>query len=92
MAEHTRTATTVDVTVRFFAAARSAAGTDDAVLELPAQSTVADLVDRLATRTTELAKVLPRCSYLCEGMAVRDPARPLISGQTIDVLPPFAGG
>ena len=92
MAEDTGTATMVDVTVRFFAAARSAAGTDDEGFALPGGSTVDDLVDLLAARTPELAKVLPRCSYLCEWMAVRDTGRPLISGQTIDVLPPFAGG
>jgi molybdopterin synthase sulfur carrier subunit len=36
--------------------------------------------------------VLLRCSYLCDGVAVHDKAQPLHSGNTIDVLPPFAGG
>jgi molybdopterin converting factor small subunit len=29
---------------------------------------------------------------LCDGVAVRDTAARLQGGQTIDVLPPFAGG
>ena len=39
-----------------------------------------------------LATVLSRCSYLCDGIAVRDETTALRSGDTIDVLPPFAGG
>ncbi|PRC60698.1 molybdopterin synthase sulfur carrier subunit, partial [Mycobacterium sp. ITM-2017-0098] len=39
-----------------------------------------------------LAKVLARCSYLRDGIAVRTTATELANAQTIDVLPPFAGG
>ena len=39
-----------------------------------------------------LAKVLSRCSYLCDGIAVRDLGLTLRDAQTVDVLPPFAGG
>ena len=35
-------------------------------------TTVAALVDTLAERGPELAKVLKRCSFLCDGIAVRD--------------------
>jgi len=55
-------------------------------------TTVAELVERLAVRGTPLATVLSRCSYLCDGIAVRDETAALRSGDTIDVLPPFAGG
>jgi molybdopterin converting factor small subunit len=55
-------------------------------------ATVAELVERLAVPGTRLATVLGRCSYLCDGIAVRDEAKALRSGNTIDVLPPFAGG
>jgi sulfur-carrier protein len=88
----TRNASAVDVTVRYFAAARAVAGAESEVLTVDAGATVADLVDRLGARDQKLAKVLARCSYLCDGMAVRDPAIMLRSGQTLDVLPPFAGG
>ena len=46
----------------------------------------------LAARGPELAKVLARCSYLVDGVAVRDKNVPLSTSETLDVLPPFAGG
>lgn len=81
------------ITVRYFAAARAAAGTEDEPLELPSGSTVADLLDAVSTRHGgELAKVLARCSFLLDEVAVRDRSVPLPDGSTLDVLPPFAGG
>ncbi|HUB54599.1 MAG TPA: MoaD/ThiS family protein [Mycobacterium sp.] len=80
------------ITVRYFAAARAAAGSESEELAVRAGATVAELVDTLGGRSQELARVLKRCSYLCDGMAVRDQAQPLQAGNTIDVLPPFAGG
>ncbi len=88
----TRVQTEVVVTVRYFAAARGAAGTEDEVLTMPSGTSVAALVDELGRRSAELAHVLERCSYLCDGVAVRDREILLASGQTLDVLPPFAGG
>ena len=78
--------------VRYFAAARAAAGAESETLVVRPGTTVAELVERLAVRGTQLATVLSRCSYLCDGIAVRDETAPLRSGDTIDVLPPFAGG
>jgi molybdopterin synthase sulfur carrier subunit len=66
------TASTIDVNVRYFAAARAAAG--------------------MEAETVSVAVVLDRCSFLCDGIAVRDVRRPLQTNQTVDVLPPFAGG
>lgn len=80
------------VTVRYFAAARAAAGTDTEVIDLPADATLAGLVDELKSRGTRFANVLARCSYLCDGIAVRDKEMSLVDAQTIDVLPPFSGG
>jgi molybdopterin converting factor small subunit len=80
------------VTVRYFAAARAAAGSDSEQLSVHPGATVSELVDGLAGRNPQLARVLARCSYLCDGVAVRDKAQPLQAGTTIDVLPPFAGG
>jgi sulfur-carrier protein len=82
----------VTITVRYFAAARAAAGSESEELAVPAGATVGELVYTLGGRSQELARVLSRCSYLCDGMAVRDQAQPLQAGNTIDVLPPFAGG
>jgi molybdopterin synthase sulfur carrier subunit len=80
------------VTVRYFAAARAAAGAESETVVVRPCTTVAELVDRLAVRGSGLATVLSRCSYLCDGTAVRDETAPLRPGNTIDVLPPFAGG
>ncbi len=82
----------VKVTVRYFAAARAAAGFDDEIIGLAPGTTVGALVDHLGERDPELAKVLSRCSYLCDGIAVRDLGKTLGDAQTVDVLPPFAGG
>jgi molybdopterin converting factor small subunit len=84
--------TTVQLTVRYFAAARAAAGMESETLRVEHGTTVAGLVDSLAERNVELARVLKRCSFLCDGLAVRDEALNLLDGQIVDVLPPFAGG
>ena len=89
--ETTSTAT-LQLTVRYFAAARAAAGLESENVGVAEGTTVAALVGALAERGPELAKVLKRCSFLCDGIAVRDHAMELTEGQTIDVLPPFAGG
>jgi molybdopterin converting factor small subunit len=82
----------VAVTVRYFAAARAAAGMEAETLDVAAGTSVKDLVERLGARSPKLAAVLDRCSFLCDGMAVRNRAEPLRTNQTVDVLPPFAGG
>ncbi len=92
MAETGRPVGGIEVTVRYFAAARAAAGVDSETVVLRPGTTVAELADRLAAPGSRLATVLSRCSYLCDGVAVRDEMAALRSGDTVDVLPPFAGG
>ena len=82
----------VQITVRYFAAARAAAGIETETLSVPAGTTVGGLVTGIAGRGPELAKVLARCSYLRDGVAVRDKSAVLQTRETVDVLPPFAGG
>jgi len=82
----------VKVTVRYFAAARAAAGFEDEIIGVAPGTTVGTLVQSLRERDAELAKVLSRCSYLCDGIAVRDLVLTLNDDPTVDVLPPFAGG
>lgn len=91
-AEASQAAAQIAVTVRYFAAARAAAGIESETLVVPTGMTVAELVKELANRGTHLATVLSRCSYLRDGIAVRDEASALSAGDTVDVLPPFAGG
>ena len=82
----------VKVTVRYFAAARAAAGFEDEIIGVAPGTTVGTLVQCLGERDPEMAQVLSRCSYLCDGIAVRDLGLTLSDDQTVDVLPPFAGG
>lgn len=82
----------IQVTVRYFAAARAAAGAGSEKVTLRSGATVAELIDGLSVRDVRLATVLSRCSYLRDGIVVRDDAVGLSAGDTIDVLPPFAGG
>ncbi|MGV0851998.1 MoaD/ThiS family protein [Mycolicibacterium phlei] len=86
------TTETLTVTVRYFAAARAAAGNEEETIQLQRRLTVADLVAQLSERSDELAKVLQRCSFLVDEVAVRNLDTALRDNQTVDVLPPFAGG
>ncbi|HET9654023.1 MAG TPA: MoaD/ThiS family protein [Kineosporiaceae bacterium] len=82
----------VSVTVRYFAGARAAAGTEEEAVSLPAPATVAGLVEVLVGRHgSGLARVLAACTFLVDEVA-GGPERPLRDGTRIDVLPPFAGG
>jgi sulfur-carrier protein len=81
------------VVVRYFAAARAAAGCEEEKVRAGAGATVADLLDAVrAEHGPELAKVLERCSFLLDEVAARDLTAALHDGATLDVLPPFAGG
>lgn len=82
----------VRVTVRYFAAARAAAGTETETIDVRDGTTIGELIHVLAARDIGLSTVLARCSYLCDGVAVRDLQSALGNSQTLDVLPPFAGG
>jgi molybdopterin converting factor small subunit len=84
---------TLTVVVRYFAAARAAAGVEEEKLQLPAGATVASLIETVrAQHGPELARVLGRCSYLLDEVAVRDQDTVLHDAAAVDVLPPFAGG
>ena len=87
----------MDVTVRFFAAARAASGIEKLTITLPNGGTLAELIDTLTSddgpgNHSELERVLARSSYLCNEIATTERTRQLPQGSTIDVLPPFAGG
>jgi molybdopterin synthase sulfur carrier subunit len=80
------------LSIRYFGAAGAAAGVESENRTVEAGTSVADLISQLAAQNPRLTTVLERCSYLCDGVAVRDTATLLRTGQTVDVLPPFAGG
>lgn len=78
------------VTVRYWAAARAAAGCRQ---ESVAAETVGELVALLQQRP-ELARVLRTSSLLIDGVAatVAESDRSLAGADEVHVLPPFAGG
>jgi molybdopterin converting factor small subunit len=85
------------VTLRFWAAAREAAGTAEQSYD--GVATLADLVAAaVAARGDDggrLARVLARCSFLVDGDPVgrRDRATVAVPpGSVVEALPPFAGG
>lgn len=79
------------VSVRLFAAARAAAGVGEVQVDPGSLGTI---LHALESDYPSLAEVLPRCSYLVDGVAVHgDPGEIMVSdGLELDVLPPFAGG
>lgn len=86
-------AATMTVTLRYFAAAAAAAGRHEEDLTLPAPLTVADALGEAARRHgPEFERVLERCSFLRNTVAVRDLSTSLDPGDAVDLLPPFAGG
>jgi sulfur-carrier protein len=81
------------VTVRYFAAARAAAGVDAEAVEVPVGATVDILLKTIrVAHGDDLNRVLDRCSFLLDEVAVRDREIHLHAGAVVDVLPPFAGG
>ncbi|MET9416435.1 MoaD/ThiS family protein [Streptomyces klenkii] len=82
-------------TIRYWAAAKAAAGTAE---EPYAARTLAEALDAARRRHAErpdFARVLARCSFLVNDAPVgtRDHATvQLAEGGTVEVLPPFAGG
>ena len=86
------------VTVRYWAAARAAAGVEEDVVPLPAGASLADLLAAVRTLHADrprLAEVLSVCSVLVGERPVgsADPAAVrLVAGDTVELLPPFAGG
>ncbi|MFL6065932.1 MAG: MoaD/ThiS family protein [Friedmanniella sp.] len=81
------------VTVRYYAAARAAAGVETESVEVPPGATVDILLKTVrTTHGDDLGRVLDRCSFLLDEVAVRDRELSLHDGALLDVLPPFAGG
>jgi len=84
---------TVSITVRYFAAARAAAGCPEERLVIAAPATIQDVLTAARGRHgARLSTVLARCSYLLDEVAVHGGDTPVSSGSVVDVLPPFAGG
>lgn len=84
---------TASVRIRYFAAARAAAGVDTDVVSLTEPATVRDVLQAgVDLHGPRLAEVLRRCSYLLAEVAVHEQGAVVTDGDVLDVLPPFAGG
>ena len=86
------------VTVRYWAAARAAAGVDAEPVPVEEGATLADVLAEIRTRhgaRSRLAEVLAVCSVLVGDRPVGSRAPEdvrLVAGDTVELLPPFAGG
>ena len=77
------------VRVRFYAAARDAAGVREREV-LP--GTLEEILLGISEDNPRLKEVLARCSFLIDGAICHDHGVEIHSGSTLDLLPPFAGG
>jgi sulfur-carrier protein len=86
------------VTVRYWAAARAAAGVDAEPVPVEEGATLADVLAEVRSRhgaRSRLAEVLAVCSVLVGDQPVGSRAPEdvrLAAGDTVELLPPFAGG
>ena len=85
------------VTLRYWASARAAAGTDTDQLDVTGPETLAELVRRAREVHPDqrFAQVLSCCSVMVGDRPVStgDPAAVVVEpGATVEFLPPFAGG
>lgn len=79
------------VSVRLFAGAAEAFGTDEA--ELEDVTDLASVVESLKKLGDDrLGEVLEQCSFFVDGEHRNSLAGPVPGGARVDVLPPFAGG
>jgi molybdopterin synthase sulfur carrier subunit len=79
------------LTVRYFAAAAEASGIEEESVPAPTDLD-ALLTDAVARHGAALARVLPACSVLLDGLTTTDRTTALAGVATVDLLPPFAGG
>ncbi len=90
------------ITLRYWASARAATGTSEELIEVSGPVTLADLIAGAIARNSgepgreaRVEAVLASCSVLLGGRQVanQDAADVLVEpGETVEFLPPFAGG
>lgn len=96
---------TTSVTVRFYAGAAEAAGTEEVRLPLTGSRSLDSFLTELpallpspgeeagaASSAPPLERVCARSSFLVNGVRTKRETGTLSPGDQLDVLPPFAGG
>jgi molybdopterin converting factor subunit 1 len=81
----------VTIHVRLFAIFREMVGMDHIALELPAGSTVSDLIQELSQRWPNLRSILKR-SAIAVNQEYASAQRPLMPGDEVALIPPVSGG
>ena len=79
----------MDIEIRYFAAARAAAGVSIQHVE---PASLSQILAAVTANNAQLAHVIEQCSFLVDSVAVNDMNMPINAGSFIDVLPRFAGG
>lgn len=82
-------------TIRYWAAAKSAAGTAEEPYDAATLSEALAAARSRHRARPDFARTLLRCSFLVDGVSVGERGHetvPLSEGGTVEVLPPFAGG
>lgn len=79
------------ITVRYWAAAREASGTDSEELPLDHAASVEVVLARSVATHPGLGPVLRVASVLLDGVRA-ERGQPVPAGSVLEVLPPFAGG
>ena len=77
-------------TVRFFAAAADVIGVPERTLEVSSVGQLRELI--LSEYGLSAARVVTRCSVLVAGVRAENDDIAISAADTVDVLPPFAGG
>jgi len=86
------------VRLRYWASARAAAGLEEDLLEVPGVVSLESLRERalaLHAGSRRFSEVIDTCSVLVDDrpVASAEPSSVLVApGQTVEFLPPFAGG
>ena len=77
------------VKVNFYAAARSAVGTNESDYKV---TSLGDLISELLVTNPALSMILPTCTFLVNSQSCIDFEMELVDGDQVDVLPQFSGG
>ena len=79
----------MDIEIRYFAAARAAAGIS---VERVNPASLSMILKEVTANNAQLAHVIEQCSILVDSVAVNDMDMPVHGGSFFDVLPRFACG